>query len=206
MHKTTRYIMMKLSVTPETLAASQAATETPTKILSFGELASGWHYGEGGPIQSVVIDAALDLYWRLYLNDLTHTDAFPGAHGEIQLTAYHTTEDQRHHYISIMIEPTLEFSLVHEVDGEEVREPVETTDIELLKSIISDIAGEIVGQRWSTSDIFTPRTSTTPEDALRRSHSKNPVWTNVPPLLAEIVWTPSGTGTVTMQDNSILRR
>jgi hypothetical protein len=175
------------------LPALDAMSDTPEKIISFGELPAGWHYGNGGPIDDAVIDIALDLYWHLALNHFTHTDAFPGADGEIQLTAYHTASDGTRYYIGIIIEPTGQLSLVYEINGRDGREPIDAADIDAIKTAVREIAGDIAGRRWSTSDIFTQKTLTTSAVASQRSPSRNQAWMVVHPLSNELVWMPSAT-------------
>ncbi len=71
------------------------------KILSFMELPSGWHYGEGGPISLKSIGQALQIYYRGKRYGFK-IDAFPGIDGEIQVCCYHGND-------------TLEFTI--ETDG-----------------------------------------------------------------------------------------
>jgi hypothetical protein len=160
--------------------ALRVSTATAQKIASFSDLPTGWHYGQGGPIDQETIDRAIDLFWSMRLNDFTTTDAFPGANGEIQLTAYRDS-----HFIGIMIEPNGEYSLVHEIDRADAGEPVETSDVETIKATLSAIAGEIAGGKWNTSVTFTLRTSTLNESVSPRSHSKNQVRMAALPLWKE---------------------
>jgi len=183
-------------------------TGTPGKILGFTELPTGWHYGNGGPISVDVVQIALDLNAYLVSSGLINTDAFPGANGEIQLTAYHTTADGRQHFIGIMIEPTRELSLVYEINGQDGRAPVEAADVEKIKAIILEIArgiGTAAGEQWSILGTFTPKTSITNEDVLLRSLSKNQAWTAARPLFSEHAWMPSGMAIANMLERTIAR-
>jgi hypothetical protein len=169
--------------------SSAVPQNTAEKILSFRNLPLGWHYGNGGPIDDAVIASAIQLYWLMLQNRLINTDAFPGADGEIQLTAYHTALDGNRHYIGIMIEPTGELSLVYEIDGQDGRQPIEAADLETVKTTLREIAGSIAGRQWNTSDIFTQKTSTILAGVLPKSPSKNQAWTVALPSSGEIVST-----------------
>lgn len=61
---------------------------TADKIRRFGNLEAGWHYGEGLPIPSLVIDLALRVDTMLRDAGYPATDAFPGTDGEIAVTGY----------------------------------------------------------------------------------------------------------------------
>lgn len=151
--------------------AVPAATKTLRKIDSFRSLPEGWHYGEGGPIDPDTADRATDIYWCLLLNNFSQTDAFPGANGEIQIVAY--SDD---HFISIMIEPTGEYSLVHEIGNHDAREPIETSDVNSIKAVLQEIAGEFAGgSRWNTSAFFIPRILITSATVSQRLPSRNRV-------------------------------
>jgi hypothetical protein len=171
------------------MSSAAVSHNTGQKILSFRDLPLGWHYGNGGPIDDAVIVPAIQLYWHLLQNRLTSTDAFPGADGEIQLTAYHTASDGSRHYIGIMIEPSGELSLVYEIDGQDERPPIEAADLETVKAALREIARGIAGRQWNTSDIFTQRTSTTLVGVLPKSPLKNQVGMVALPSSGETVST-----------------
>ena len=63
--------------------------KTVRKIERFGALSVGWHYGIGGPIDDDIIQSAKATHEFLLMLALTKTDAFPGQHGEVMVTAYH---------------------------------------------------------------------------------------------------------------------
>jgi hypothetical protein len=177
------------------LSSAFPISSTATKILSFRDLVPGWHYGSGGPIGAPVIAAATQLYWSLTQNGFNNTDAFPGANGEIQLTAYHTAFDGTRRYIGIMIEPTGELSLVYEVDGKDGIPPIEAGDIGTIKGAIQKIARDIVGRQWSSSDIFTQKTLITIEAASQKLPSKKQARMVAPLSLVEDALTIWGTAT-----------
>ncbi|MCC0000118.1 MAG: hypothetical protein H6870_14295 [Methylobacteriaceae bacterium] len=90
-------------------------SKTFGKILSFAKLKHGWHYGVGGPLKSSVISAALGAHWRLLLNGFDDTNAFPGANGELMVTAYHASQ-----YLEIVVEHDCTLHVCYEIDGSEV--------------------------------------------------------------------------------------
>lgn len=144
---------------------------TAVKIESFRVLPEGWHYGEGASIDEATINRALDIYWCMVLNNFTETDAFPGACGEVQLAAYNGAR-----FVSVIIEPTGEFSLIHEVNGADVCEPFETSDLSVVKNFINDVARQVAGEcRWSSFATFIQSTSIANEIVSLRLPSKNQV-------------------------------
>lgn len=128
-----------------------ARNETIAKIQSFAKLPSGWHYGQGGsPSRQAISDAVV---WSNILTGLgfSRTDAFPGASGEILITAYHGA-----HQIDIIVEADLTISLTHEYNDEERSAGVHHVSVQEAIQVL----GKIVGEIWSTSDFYTPGTST----------------------------------------------
>ena len=83
--------------------------KTAEKILGFKQLPRGWHYGEGVAPSDDVVRKALELNREAGMNGFVKTDAFPGAGGELQVTAYLGT-----HYIECTIEPDGEITFVRE--------------------------------------------------------------------------------------------
>lgn len=138
----------------------RASTPTSEKIESFRLLPKGWHYGEGGPVDDLVIRSAQELLAFFSMIGLTRTDAFAGAGSEALLAAYH-----RDHYIGLIIEPDGTFSLNHEVAGLDISD-CEGMSLSELKSALLVIAREmglleVARGTWSSSDFFMPRTSIT---------------------------------------------
>lgn len=62
--------------------------ETIKKINSFAELPQGWHFGEGVPPSPEMRDKAKRVIQAAEYWGLERANAFPGAHGEIQVTFY----------------------------------------------------------------------------------------------------------------------
>lgn len=60
--------------------------ETEEKLLSFGRLKHGWHFGEGEEIGAVAIQNALHLYRCLVSRGIDAVSVCPGLSGEIVLS------------------------------------------------------------------------------------------------------------------------
>lgn len=151
---------------------------TLMKLESFAELPEGWHYGRGGPISKETLLLAKELHAQIIQLALSPTDAFPGADGEVQLTAY-----PKNHFISLTIEPTGEISLCHELDGVEQR----TIEAAQRKDIIKALH-EISGSIWSISASSTPGTLTTSDSGSARLHLSSPQSTKPPRWLTQVAW------------------
>ena len=82
-------------------SSSPVSTNTLSKIRTFQNLAIGWHFGSGGPIEAEVISRAIEIHCLFLLLGMTHTNAFAGENGEVLVTAY-----KIHDYIGVTIEPT----------------------------------------------------------------------------------------------------
>jgi hypothetical protein len=139
------------------------STATIRKLRGFGDLAQGWHYGSGGPIGGERIRDAIRVLDEMYMLGLTRTDAFPGAGGEIQLTAYH-----QDHYLSVILETDGTLSITHEKNGVLCCD-VDGAQISAAKAILLKIAGEI----WPTYAWSIPDTSILYVANLRTSHFGN---------------------------------
>jgi hypothetical protein len=125
-------------------------TATKQKIDSFAALPSGWHYGEGiTPLPSAIANAH-DWHERLVRARFLHTDAFPGADGEILIAAYHDN-----HNIELVLEADNSISLYYEEDDDPVVSLSHKTPSE-----IDNALGKIVGELWSTLGSFTKEIST----------------------------------------------
>lgn len=69
-------------------ASDKDLSETGEKILSFGELEKGWHFGEGSSPSDSSIKKALELDGLAQELGFTNTDAFPGPNGELRYCVY----------------------------------------------------------------------------------------------------------------------
>lgn len=127
-----------------------SAPRTLTKLDRFKDLEAGWKFGRGGPISEPVIARAKAIYSALMALGLHRTDAFAGADGEVLVTAYYLKN-----YVSIEIDPSGMYSLVHEHDKKECCD-FETLNLEQLKEHLRAVAREI----WGTYDSSTLTIST----------------------------------------------
>lgn len=139
-------------------------TRTVKKLLSFQHLPQGWHYGAGGPIPRERLVPALKAYAQLLMWGLSRTDAFPGANGEVQVTAYYLD-----HSVAITAEVDGSFTVLHEHKGVERRE-AEHIDWTEAKAVLRAAAGEIWGS--SGSSIQSTSTSTWTASGIWRSSAR----------------------------------
>lgn len=118
-------------------SASDFVSATAAKIKSFRSLPIGWHYGQGGPLRADVVNKALEIdgYYRQL--GFTTTDAFPGANGELMITAYRGI-----HCIETTISTDLRYSVTHERDDAEISATQDVSEINA-KRIINQIGAEI---------------------------------------------------------------
>lgn len=130
------------------------APRTAQKIARFGELPLGWHYGRGGPIGAEVIARAKEIYTWLIDYGLTRTDAFAGADGEIQVTAY-----RFEHFVGVTIETDGTYALVHEIENGE-REDGKMED-GLTRADLRPLLKEVAESTWS-SFVSSIQITTTP--------------------------------------------
>jgi hypothetical protein len=151
---------------------------TATKIQSFSKLPAGWHYGQGTAPIKQVIDAAIALNNSLNGLGLFWTDAFPGASGEILVTAYYGA-----HQIDLIVETDLTVSLTYEHNEQELRD-IHRASVKDALDELTRIAGEI----WSTSGYFTPGTLTLTPINLPAWHSGTA--TAAPPSFKAPAWMP----------------
>ena len=119
-----------------------------SKIVSFANLANGWHFGAGRAPSPTMISKALGWHAKLRSLGFTLTDAFPGANGEIMVTAY-----EGNHYVEILLETDAAVSFVYE------RDDVEATHLDhVAPDRVSEKLQDIAGEIWSTSGYFTRNT------------------------------------------------
>jgi hypothetical protein len=115
-------------------------SETGSKILSFGRLSKGWHFGQGSPPNGDLIKQAIELDDLSQDLGFTNTDAFPGPNGELRFCVY---EDENYY----------EFTL--EIDGS-VTAVMETVGVEMEASFSFEEARNFLKRIsiWNTSDSF----------------------------------------------------
>lgn len=120
------------------------------KLNSFSELERGWHYGSGLPISGEVLSYAREMLSLFESFGISNTNAFPGRDGEVLLTGHRGGI-----YIGLTIEASLLVTLVCEDGGEDARY-VENCGKEQIKAELKSVAAE----KWLTSDLSTPASST----------------------------------------------
>lgn len=162
------------------------------KLGSFRHLPAGWHYGDGGPIEQRILDAAGDVLAKLALSGFEHTDTFPGACGEVMVTAY-----ENDHYLEIIVETDCSFGLVYEVDGQEELAEERMSQEAAFKKI-----DEIVGVIWNTCVFYTPSISTLNKTASKAWLSGTPQTPAAAQWLRWTVLTPVGDQFANMLDTS----
>jgi hypothetical protein len=146
-----------------------SATRTIRKINDFRFMPVGWHYGKGGPISEKTIGLALHAYESLLLVGLSRTDAFPGADGEVLVTAYHKKTTGFNSYIAVMIETNGFMSVRYEINQTDVSY-IESDDIRVIKTAIYDIARTI----WNILGSSIQKTLISTSDGLATWHLSVP--------------------------------
>lgn len=131
------------------IRVSDLVSGTSQKIASFVSLPVGWHYGQGGPLSDIAINKALqiDSYYRRL--GFTATNAFPGADGELMITAY-----RGQHCIETVISRDLRYSVMYERDDIEISATLDEDDA-ATKRKIKRIRGEI-WRSLGSSGLSTP--------------------------------------------------
>lgn len=163
-------------------SVSDFVSATAAKIESFRLLPVGWHYGQGGPLSVDVANRALqiDSYYRQL--GFSTTDAFPGADGEIMLTAYRGS-----HCIETIISTDLRYSVTHERDDTELSAAPDVDEI-AAKQIIRQIGAEI----WRSFDLSMDITTTKLKRSSEASRSKTQQVAAVYQSFSGTAWTLRG--------------
>ncbi len=128
---------------------------TLAKIESFASLPVGWDYGQGVPASVNTVSLARDLYYELTQLGFTHTEAFPGTDGGIQLTVYE--RDLQH--IIVIVRPSGEISLTHRINGLRTGPSIVAPDRNMVK--IKTSLREIARDKWNIFVSSTPSSLTT---------------------------------------------
>jgi hypothetical protein len=124
-------------------------SETENKILDFGRLPEGWHYGGGGPISRRIIVLALKLHEAAVELGLNDSDAFPGEHGELMVSFYH-----KNHSLEFIIEPDCSITFYHEINDEDV-DSANNLTIENAIAILTKFGA----WAWNVLGLFTKGTT-----------------------------------------------
>jgi hypothetical protein len=107
-------------------------SDIEARILSFGELGDGWHFGEGQAPPIDIIDRAIELHHILKSSGFRSTNAFPGIDGEVIVSAY-----RENFYLEFTLEVDGSLSFIFEQnDVEEIS--IEGLTIENVLSVIDD--------------------------------------------------------------------
>lgn len=118
---------------------------TESKLDSFAALPNGWHYGAGVTPSEATIQNAHEWHRRFAQSGFLTTDAFPGAGGEIMVTAY-----RDEHFLEIVVETDNTVSFYHERGDETI-----TSLPHKLSNEVEDAIETAAGILWSTSDYST---------------------------------------------------
>jgi hypothetical protein len=131
-----------------------ATEKTAAKISSFAHLPRGWHYGKGVPAHPDTVRIATEYLLTLTALLFEETDAFPGADGEILVSAY-----RGKHCVEVTVETDRSFAVSHQLDGAERFHAAELSGINAslaLLKIARDIEQEECGTSiWSTLNTMT---------------------------------------------------
>lgn len=103
------------NTTYQTFNSDFQRRDTRAKILSFSELEQGWHFGDGSPLNNVIIQKALDLLDLLISSGFGRTNAFPGTNGDLIVTAYFWD-----YYLEFTIESNEALSFILEENDNEL--------------------------------------------------------------------------------------
>lgn len=165
-------------------SASDFVSATAKKIRSFGSLPIGWHYGQGGPLSADVINKALAIYDYYRQLGITTTDAFPGADGELMITAYRGSN-----CIETTISTDLRYSVAHERDNAEISATQGVSEI-IAKRTIKQIGAEI----WRSLGLLGLSTESTTTKGGRDSQASRSRTLKEEGFLSylETAWMPQG--------------
>ena len=120
-------------------------TEMGRKILSFGELPYGWHYGEGEPIAHPIITQALQINEKMEIMGL-QTNTFPGYNGEIQVNGY-----RGNYTLEFIIEQPDDITYIVEEYDEELSYEEHLSLSEVLNKIECDISDSFATRHMTNS-------------------------------------------------------
>jgi len=127
--------------------------ETAEKIARFIELPRGWHYGRGVPPSRDIARDALRILFRASLLGFKETDAFAGADGEIQVTAYHGP-----FYLEFTVDPDEGVRFVRE-DGDEETARIPNLSLAQALSILDDTWADVCRSLGLSTAATTTRES-----------------------------------------------
>jgi hypothetical protein len=133
------------------------------RILSFGALGDGWHYGKGKSAPMDVVFRALLLRTVLANLGADRFEAFPIASGEILVSGYHRNET-----VDIRVSHQNKYGVFHERADVDI---IDESDLSL-----KQVLGYLQSLPWrqqNTSDLFIPSIIAMNLDDLRALPSRN---------------------------------
>lgn len=129
-------------------------SDTREKISTFGQIAEGWHFGEGIAPDDKTIQLAQLLNAQLARSRFPQTDAFLGVGGQIQVNGYSNDS-----YLEFIIENgKISFALERNNELE-----IEERDLSIIDAISRII---FWGKKWAISEFFTKEILTVHEEDL----------------------------------------
>jgi hypothetical protein len=140
-----------------------ATAKTAEKISSFANLPRGWHYGKGVPADPDTVRIATEYLLTFTELRFVETDAFPGADGEIMVSAC-----RGKHCVEVTAEPDRSFVVSHQFDGEERFYAAELSGIDAYRAL-RNIARDIEREECAISGLSTLDTMTAADGGSRTS-------------------------------------
>jgi hypothetical protein len=175
-------------------SAVSIGSATEAKLASFSALPNGWHYGGGQAIRMDVISRAQRMLGIFAEFNIRKTDAFPGASGEVMLTAY-----TDHDYYELVFAPSGEISLLREVNRVE-----DFSQAGLDENTAAWQLRELLGDKCITSGCYIRSILTLREMNSKVWHSR--IMTEALPSFNESVWIQHHHPFATTLGNFILTR
>ena len=111
------------------------------QILSFRNLAQGWHYGEGREATDFAVVEALAVYNYFLEYGVKTIEAFPDIDGGVLVSGYY-----EQHTLDVLCTHDGYINLLHEVDDEEFTEKE--------KISLDEFAAYLGGLLWETENLF----------------------------------------------------
>jgi hypothetical protein len=149
------------------------------KLNEFRTLEAGWCYGEGVALKdSPLIDPGVQIATALIQAGFVDTDAFPGIHGEVRVTAY-----KGDHYLEFTCEGPDRITFAYELEQNEI----EFSEGISLKEAINKIK-DYRKQIWPLSDFFLDSTMTQNLAVFKASPSSLPPKEDSPSFSTHAPW------------------
>lgn len=169
--------------------------QTVSKVRGFSILSEGWHFGEGIPISLEKVTQAERFLEFGDLQGIKRANAFPGAHGQVEVTFY-----IENRMLEVTIEPNNSITLAEERDSEQV-----SFAENLSKRDAYSRLEEFSQNLWASSDLYIASTMTQNEAVLQLPPSTSEA-ENRFPLLIVIAQEPTATHFVPILRGTITNR